>query len=67
MVYFDRIRKTLSMMFLVFFIQNSSAQNEVSKLSIEPQIGFNVSNLTKAGLNSKIGICPFFAFPIISQ
>ena len=57
MVYFDRIRKTLCMMFLVFFIQNSSAQNEVSKLSIEPQIGFNVSNLTKAGLNSKIGFC----------
>ena len=57
MVYLDRIRKTLCMMFLAFFTQYSLAQNEVGKLSIEPQIGFDVSNLTKAGLNSKIGFC----------
>ena len=57
MVYFDRIRKILCMMFFVCFTQNSLAQNEVGKWSIEPQIGFDVSNLTKAGLDSKIGFC----------
>ena len=33
-------------MIFMFLTQNSFAQNEVGKISIEPQIGFNVSNLT---------------------
>lgn len=51
------MKKVLYLMIFMFLTQNSFAQNEFGKFSIEPQIGFGVSNLTKAGLNSKIGFC----------
>ena len=51
------MKKLLYLIIFIFFTQNSLAQHEIGKLSIEPQIGFDVSNLTKAGLNSKIGFC----------
>jgi hypothetical protein len=40
------MKKVLYLMIFMFLTQNSFAQNEVGKISIEPQIGFNVSNLT---------------------
>ena len=49
------MKKVLYLIILMFLTLNSFAQNEVGKISIEPQIGFNVSNLTKASLNSKTG------------
>ena len=51
------MKKVLYLIVFMFLTLNSFAQNEVGKISIEPQIGFNVSNLTKASLNSKIGFC----------